>query len=507
MTRRSSADMYVCWSLFTEIELMWYVCALAKTRRGDASTIRSIGRKTGTRRLVRACGASRSSPLSCFRLYPSGRRSRSDTFHSFTVLSARGTRKGHVNCQLSDTAVTFRHLPQLHRLVCEGDTQGSRQLSTIRHDGHVLTPSTASPSCLRGGHARVTSTVNCQTRRSRSDTFHSFTVLSARGTRKGHVNCQLSDTTVAFRHLPQLHRLVCEGDTQGSRQLSTIRHGGRVQTPSTASPSCLRGGHARVTSTVNYQTRRSRSDTFHSFTVLSARGTRKGHVNCQLSDTAVAFRHLPQLHRLVCEGDTQGPRQLSTVRHDGRVQTPSTASPSCLRGGHARATSTVNCQTRRSRSDTFHSFTVLSARGTRKGHVNCQLSDTTVASRHLPQLHRLVCEGDTQGSRQLSTVRHDGRVQTPSTASPSCLRGGHARVTSTVNCQTRRSRSDTFHSFTVLSARGTRKGHVNCQLSDTAVTFRHLQSCLRGRKGGGGGNVTSTCQLRPTATGTRPRNS
>ena len=397
-------------------------------------------------------------------------------------MSARGTRKGHVNCQLSDTTVAFRHLPQLHRLVYEGDTQGSRQLSTVRHGGHVQTPSTASPSCLRGGHARVTSTVNCQTRRSRSDTFHSFTVLSARGTRKGHVNCQLSDTAAAFRHLPQLHRLVCEGDTQGSRQLSTVRHDGRVLTPSTASPSCLRGGHARVTSTVNCQTRRSRSDTFHSFTVLSARGG----------------------------GDTQGSRQLSTVRHDGHVPTPSTASPSCLRGGHARVTSTVNCQTRRSRSDTFHSFTVLSARGTRKGHVNCQLSDTTVAFRHLPQLHRLVCEGDTQGSRQLSTVRHGGRVLTPSTASPSCLRGGHARVTSTVNCQTRRSRSGTFHSFTVLSARGTRKGHVNCQLSDTTVAFKHLpqlQSCLQGRRGGQGGGQMSTCQLQPTVTGARPQNS
>lgn len=32
LMRRSSADRNVSWSLFTEIELMWYVCALANTR-------------------------------------------------------------------------------------------------------------------------------------------------------------------------------------------------------------------------------------------------------------------------------------------------------------------------------------------------------------------------------------------------------------------------------------------------------------------------------------------
>ena len=45
---KSSADKYVSPSEFTEIEFMWYVCAFAKIRRGDASTINSIGRNTGT---------------------------------------------------------------------------------------------------------------------------------------------------------------------------------------------------------------------------------------------------------------------------------------------------------------------------------------------------------------------------------------------------------------------------------------------------------------------------
>lgn len=64
---RSSADIYVSWSLFTDIEFMWYVCALANTRRGLASTISSIGLNTGTRNVVIDVG-SRIRPLSSFRL-------------------------------------------------------------------------------------------------------------------------------------------------------------------------------------------------------------------------------------------------------------------------------------------------------------------------------------------------------------------------------------------------------------------------------------------------------
>uniref|UniRef100_A0A6B0TZD3 Uncharacterized protein n=1 Tax=Ixodes ricinus TaxID=34613 RepID=A0A6B0TZD3_IXORI len=50
LIRRSSADRYVSWSLLTEMELMWYVCALAKMRRGVASTSSSMGCRVGTRR-------------------------------------------------------------------------------------------------------------------------------------------------------------------------------------------------------------------------------------------------------------------------------------------------------------------------------------------------------------------------------------------------------------------------------------------------------------------------
>lgn len=45
---RSSAERYVSWSLFTEIEFMWYVCALANILLGLASTIRSMGFNIGT---------------------------------------------------------------------------------------------------------------------------------------------------------------------------------------------------------------------------------------------------------------------------------------------------------------------------------------------------------------------------------------------------------------------------------------------------------------------------
>ena len=87
LIRRSSADRYVAPSLFTEIELMWYVCALANTRRGLASTISSIGLNTGTRSDVIDEGST-GEPNSSRRLKPSVRFRRSETFHSFTVLSA-----------------------------------------------------------------------------------------------------------------------------------------------------------------------------------------------------------------------------------------------------------------------------------------------------------------------------------------------------------------------------------------------------------------------------------
>lgn len=39
---KSSADRNVCWSLFTEIELMWYVCAFANTRLQRAARSTSV---------------------------------------------------------------------------------------------------------------------------------------------------------------------------------------------------------------------------------------------------------------------------------------------------------------------------------------------------------------------------------------------------------------------------------------------------------------------------------
>jgi len=86
LIRRSSADRYVAPSLFTEIELMWYVWALANTRRGLASTISSIGLNMGTRSDVIDDGST-GEPISSRRLKPSVRFRRSETFHSFTVLS------------------------------------------------------------------------------------------------------------------------------------------------------------------------------------------------------------------------------------------------------------------------------------------------------------------------------------------------------------------------------------------------------------------------------------
>ena len=48
LMRRSSADRNVSWSLFTEIELMWYVCALANTR---------LQREASSTSEVLTCGA------------------------------------------------------------------------------------------------------------------------------------------------------------------------------------------------------------------------------------------------------------------------------------------------------------------------------------------------------------------------------------------------------------------------------------------------------------------
>ena len=66
-TRRSSAERNVMRSLLTEMELMWYVWALAKTRLGLASTISSVGVKMGTRSVVIVLG-SLIVPESSFRL-------------------------------------------------------------------------------------------------------------------------------------------------------------------------------------------------------------------------------------------------------------------------------------------------------------------------------------------------------------------------------------------------------------------------------------------------------
>jgi len=97
LMRRSSADRYVAPSLFTEMELMWYVWALANTRRGLASTINSIGLNTGTRSDVSAIGST-GEPISSRRLKPSVRFRRSDTFHSFTVLSGTKTKLHKHQC-------------------------------------------------------------------------------------------------------------------------------------------------------------------------------------------------------------------------------------------------------------------------------------------------------------------------------------------------------------------------------------------------------------------------
>ena len=47
--RRSSAERKVAPSLFTEMELMWYVCAFEKTRRGVATVCASPRTSAGTR--------------------------------------------------------------------------------------------------------------------------------------------------------------------------------------------------------------------------------------------------------------------------------------------------------------------------------------------------------------------------------------------------------------------------------------------------------------------------
>eukprot|EP01139_Manchomonas_bermudensis_P010370 Amastigsp_a340305_166.p3 type:complete len:161 gc:universal Amastigsp_a340305_166:966-484(-) len=48
LIRRSSAEMNVSPSEFTEIELMWYACAFANTRRGVAATTFSVVSSRGS---------------------------------------------------------------------------------------------------------------------------------------------------------------------------------------------------------------------------------------------------------------------------------------------------------------------------------------------------------------------------------------------------------------------------------------------------------------------------
>lgn len=47
LMRKSSADMYVSPSLFVEMELTWYACALAYVRRGVATTVVSAHAREG----------------------------------------------------------------------------------------------------------------------------------------------------------------------------------------------------------------------------------------------------------------------------------------------------------------------------------------------------------------------------------------------------------------------------------------------------------------------------
>lgn len=87
LIRKSSADMYVSWSELTEIELMWYACALAYTLRGTAAVMESCVVMRGKRR---GCDAPTAPPAG----YPSEWLFSattliclSNTFHSLIVLS------------------------------------------------------------------------------------------------------------------------------------------------------------------------------------------------------------------------------------------------------------------------------------------------------------------------------------------------------------------------------------------------------------------------------------
>lgn len=122
LMRKSSADKYVSWSLFTDILLMWYVCALAYTRLGDACWMRTIqilsikftrtsttncmGTSRGTRNWVAFDGGvQRAPPVMLLSVVPAAvdssarvfqepsptRRSRSLIFHNLIVLSAQIT--------------------------------------------------------------------------------------------------------------------------------------------------------------------------------------------------------------------------------------------------------------------------------------------------------------------------------------------------------------------------------------------------------------------------------
>ena len=85
-TLRSSAERYVQSSLFTEMELMWYVCAFAKILLGIASIEMSSWTFTG----ILSCVIDSSSlnmPSSVTVLRLLYLRHRSEIFHSFTVLS------------------------------------------------------------------------------------------------------------------------------------------------------------------------------------------------------------------------------------------------------------------------------------------------------------------------------------------------------------------------------------------------------------------------------------
>lgn len=87
---RSSAERYVSSSLLTDIELTWYVCALAYILRGLASTINGVWWSWGITKLLISCGCRSRVPSSDLVFSgPSMRRFRSEIFHNFIVLSKK----------------------------------------------------------------------------------------------------------------------------------------------------------------------------------------------------------------------------------------------------------------------------------------------------------------------------------------------------------------------------------------------------------------------------------